>query len=83
LKELEGLGFSHDLVGFEPDEVDKIYNRNEKVQGKVEEDNFDADAEVTVYDYDNDTVIRNGETQPAKKKDRFSLKQKDFYPEEH
>jgi len=37
---------------------------------------------ITVYDYDNDTIIRNGETQPAKKKDRFSLKQEDFYPEE-
>lgn len=38
---------------------------------------------ITVYDYDNDTIIRNGETQPAKKSDRFNLKQEDFYPEEH
>ena len=46
LDELADLGFDNDLVGFEPDEVDKLYNRNERVQGKVDEDDFDAEKEV-------------------------------------
>lgn len=45
-RDIEQYGISLDITGFEPPEIDKLYQKLSREDGKIVEDDFDAEAEA-------------------------------------
>jgi DNA modification methylase len=47
MRDLEEMGFNYEITGFEHTELDKIYQKVQRLRGEIVEDDFDAAAEVS------------------------------------